>query len=153
MQSLRPILSVAEVEQAAQFYCDKLGFDLRFSLQDKNDKTFFASVGLGDCAILLNLQQPLEISDEIRHQIRADASIMIVLPADRDIDSFYADVQATGVTIREEIADKFWGNREFGIRDPNGYCVSFAASNRDVSLDEAKDAAASLDIDPSDSTS
>ena len=148
MPSLRPILSVPDVEAAVQFYCRTLGFELQFSLQDKSGGAFFASVALQGCAILFSRQQPRDMPDEWRRQIRADVTLLIVLPEATDIDAFYAELQAAGVVILETIADKFWGNREFSIRDPYGYCINFAVSNRDVSLEEAKDISAGLDISP-----
>ena len=146
MATLRPILAVPDVDAAAAFYCDKLGFDLQFALQDKNDATFFASVGFHDCSILFSRQAPREVPASLRRQIRADMTIIITLPADSDIDAFHAELAVKGVNITEALADKFWGNREFSIQDPNGYCIAFALSNRDVSLEEAKDISAQLDL-------
>ena len=139
---------MADVDAAAAFYCDKLGFDLQFSLQDKNGVTFFASIGLYDCSILLRLEQARDVAPSLRRQVRADVTISISLPADIGIECFYAEVAARGVTITESLADKFWGNREFSIQDPDGYCLAFAQSNRDVSVEEAQDISAQLDMQP-----
>lgn len=147
MAMLRPILAVPDVDAAADFYCDKLGFTLQFSLQDKAGSTFFASVGLHECSILFSRQQPLDIPAAARRIARADITLIITLPDERDIDAFYADVMARGVPIAEAVADKFWGNREFAIADLNGYCINFAVSNRDVSLEEAQDISSQLDLD------
>lgn len=151
MPSLRPILSVPDVDAAVEFYCRTLGFERQFSLQDKSGDSFFASVALHGCAILFSLQQPRDMPDEQRRQIRADVTLVIALPEATNIDVFYAELQATDVTILEAIEDKFWGNREFSIRDPYGYCINFAVSKRDVSLEEAKDISARLDVRPSNS--
>lgn len=148
MATLRPSLSVADIDAAAAFYCDKLGFDLQFSLQDKNGVTFFASIGLFDCSILLRQEQAREVAPSLRRQVRADVTISITLPADIDIDGFYAEVAAKGVTNSEALADKFWGNREFSILDPDGYCLAFAQPKRDVSVEEAQDISARLDMQP-----
>ncbi len=147
MATLRPILSVPDVDAAAAFYSDKLGFELQFSLQDKSGATFFASVGFEACSILLSLQGPLDIPAAARRSARADVTIIITLAEGSDIDVYYEAVRGRAVTITEAIADKFWGNREFSICDPNGYHISFAASKRDVSLEEAREISAGLDLD------
>ena len=148
MPSLRPILSVPDIDLAVQFYCEKLGFQLLFSLPDKSGATFIASVDLHGASIMLSLQGTLDIQDDLRQRIRGDMIILIALPDAVDIDSFFADVLASGVTIREAVADKFWGNREFTIVDPNGYCITFAITNRDVSVRAAEEFAAGLAASP-----
>jgi len=148
MVTLRPLLAVADVDEAASFYCDKLGFELQFSLQDKSGATFFASLSIFDCIILLRLEQARDVPPSLRRRVRADVTISITLPADIKIDGFCAGVAAKGVTITEALEDKFWGNREFSIQDPDGYCLAFAQSKHDVSIDEAQDISAQLDMQP-----
>jgi uncharacterized glyoxalase superfamily protein PhnB len=43
----------------------------------------------------------------------------------RDVDGLYARLKAAGVTITREIHDEDYGNREFGIEDPEGNRWSF----------------------------
>jgi uncharacterized glyoxalase superfamily protein PhnB len=61
---------------------------------------------------------------------------MIYLPEDQSIESFYANVKAKGVTIDDELADTYWGDRAFSIHDPNGYWLTFAVTIKQVPIDE-----------------
>lgn len=42
-----------------------------------------------------------------------------------DVDVFYAELVAKGLTPSSEPRDWPWGNREFIIRDPDGYKIVF----------------------------
>lgn len=148
MASLRPILSVADVDAATAFYCEQLGFDRQFSLQDAHGATFFASVSFEGGSIMLSRQQISDLPAATRRQARADVTLLIALPPTIEIDAFYAELQRKGVTIVGAIADKFWGSREFTLRDPQGYHIAFTQAKRAVSADEARDIAARLDFDP-----
>ncbi len=44
---------------------------------------------------------------------------------DGDIDALYARYKDKGVTVVEEIADQFWGDRSFTIKDNAGYHLAF----------------------------
>ena len=41
------------------------------------------------------------------------------------IDTLYEQQTATGVTPVEPIADQFWGDRSFVVRDALGYLIAF----------------------------
>ena len=75
-------------------------------------------------------------------------TISITLPDEGEIDGYFAEVAAKGVVITEALTDKFWGNREFSMQDSDGYCLAFAQPKRDVSIEEAQDISAQLDIQP-----
>lgn len=144
---LRPILSVADVDEASDYFCDTLAFTQLFALQDKNETTFLASLRFAEAELMLSRQQTLDMPEDLRRQARGDMTIMLSLPDTLGIDDYYAQVAAKGVSIRDEIADKFWGNREFTLVDPNGYCLTFSAPNKRVSLEAAQQASRSLDLD------
>jgi uncharacterized glyoxalase superfamily protein PhnB len=42
-----------------------------------------------------------------------------------DVDNKYNELQGTGVECRSEPRDWAWGNREFVVKDPDGYKIVF----------------------------
>ena len=61
---------------------------------------------------------------------------MIYLPEGQSIDQYYADVQAKGVKIDDELTDTYWGDRAFSIHDNNGYWLTFAVTVKQVPVEE-----------------
>ena len=47
-----------------------------------------------------------------------------------DVDEFYEGVKAKGLTPSSEPRDWPWGNREFVMRDPDGYKLVFFAKKK-----------------------
>ena len=45
----------------------------------------------------------------------------------QDIDALAARVRAGGGTIVDEPKDESWGGRAFGVRDPDGFTITFAS--------------------------
>ena len=42
-----------------------------------------------------------------------------------DIDELYGELVGNGANLTQEIADKPWGMREFGVRTPDGHRIMF----------------------------
>jgi uncharacterized glyoxalase superfamily protein PhnB len=45
----------------------------------------------------------------------------------QDIDGLAARVKASGHTLLEEPTDRPWGGRDFAVRDPDGFTLSFTS--------------------------
>ena len=57
-------------------------------------------------------------------------SLTICFDETRDLDALYLELKTKGVTIECEIGDRPWGNRDFTIRDPDGYQLILAKPSR-----------------------
>ena len=128
---IAPILSVKDVDASVAFYTEKLGFTHSFSLPGPDGNNAFAFVGLGK-TVAIGLSR--EDVTEARGQ---GVDFMIYLPEDQDIDTVYADIQARGVTIKSEIGTKYWGDRTFSVRDPDGYHLTMAATVEQTDMEKA----------------
>jgi len=124
-----PILDVADVDASVTFYTKKLGFAHGFSMPGDNGKSSFAMVNLGPATIGLTLNPATE-------NCGSGVETMIYLPDDTDLDQFYAQVQARGVAITSEIADQYWGDRTFSLRDPDNYSLTFCKTVKESSPEE-----------------
>lgn len=115
--SLHPILAVADVRRTAEYYRDRLGFEIDFLF---GQPPRYASVSLrewtatGACIHLSHADAPPA----------ADA-ISLYVNVGPDIDRLCARYKAKGVAIAAEPASMPWGQREFAVKDCNGYTLRF----------------------------
>jgi catechol 2,3-dioxygenase-like lactoylglutathione lyase family enzyme len=104
-----PVLSVADVLAAADFYTKKLGFTLGFTWGDPPD---IVGMNLGDVSIHLSQGAPSP----------SECSVYFVVGNADDLYEFH---RANGVEIVEMPADRPWGLRDYRIRDLDGYELKF----------------------------
>lgn len=108
-ERLHPGLPVPDVLAAAEFYANKLGFTLAFTW---GDPPSIAGVSLGDVQVFLE-------------QGTAAAGGSAVYFVVGDADELYAFHRDNGVEVVEELDDRPYGLRDYTVRDPNGYVLSF----------------------------
>ncbi|HSW79970.1 MAG TPA: VOC family protein [Candidatus Saccharimonadales bacterium] len=118
------VFYVKDTAKTADFY-DKLGFHFEkrepdhlsvrlnwfwmdFHPQDKEDKPEF--------------QKEANLENK-------GAGLFIYVSVD-DVDEFYEGLKAKGLKPSSEPRDWPWGNREFVIRDPDGYKLVFFKRNK-----------------------
>lgn len=110
---VKDITKTAEFYEALGFHFDKWDPDhisirlnwfwMDFHPQDKEDKPDF--------------QKEASLENK-------GAGLFIYISVD-DVDEFYKDLLAKGLHPSSEPKDWPWGNREFVIRDPDGYKLVF----------------------------
>lgn len=107
------ILPVSDVQTTAEYYRDKLGFEIKFLW---NDPPEYAVLKAGnDVNIHLSKTQNAKAStDHIAVYIFA-----------HNVDALYQTFQESGVHIHTPIGDRDYGMRDFDIKDPNGHLLSF----------------------------
>lgn len=106
---------VADIAKTTEFY-EKLGFIIEKKEPDR-------------LSIRLNWFwmdfHPQDKEDKPEFQKEANlenkgAGMFVYISVD-DVDEFYTNIRAKGLTPSSEPRDWPWGNREFVIRDPDGY--------------------------------
>ena len=116
--SLAPILAVPDVQAAAEFYRDKLGFSISFLYGDPPTHAGIHSgewTSEGAHLQLSQMDAPLPPKPPVGFYVFTG----------QDVDGLFARYQAAGVTIEREPTNEPWGMREFAIRDCNGYLLRF----------------------------
>jgi uncharacterized glyoxalase superfamily protein PhnB len=109
-EAVHPTLRVPDVEAAATFYRDKLGFDVEFLW---GDPPAHAGVRLGCASIHFSQGAP-----------NSDGH-WIYLVVD-DVDRLFEWYRANGVETVNEPQTQPWGMREFNLNDLNGYRLRLA---------------------------
>lgn len=139
-----------DVPRSIGFYRDKLGFELKECWPDEREP-MFASLLLHKQAILLGAHVPAAEAgkwcgdDEVLRKYFAafadefeknepGAGVTIYLQVD-DVDAYHATLTDRGVKGLLEPKTQFYGQRDFPVRDPDGYRLTFYAP---VSMDSCQ---------------
>ncbi|MFT6634584.1 VOC family protein [uncultured Alcanivorax sp.] len=113
VKATQHVLAVKDIEATENYFLDKLGFSVRFRV----DGWSFLSLGsfhvmVGHCP------DEMSAGDTREHSYFAYVNC-------ESIDDLYQDYQKRGADIFQEIADKPWGLREFGVATPDGHRIMF----------------------------
>ena len=116
-----PVLPVHNVSETIGWYERTLGFTKLFEQPAPDGTVFTGQVQKQGSNIMFNLN-PGDADKQgggIYLWIRIEES---------DIDAFYTELEARGLTVVDALQDGFWGDRFFSIRDVNGYILAFNKS-------------------------
>ena len=122
-KKLTPNLLVANVERSLAFYVDTLGFARGMTVPDASPFVF-AAVTSGDVEIFLNDAATAvhEYPAFAGKPLGATGTMYIELEG---VDALHERLKSR-VTITMPLITQFYGMREFGILDPDGYVITFA---------------------------
>jgi uncharacterized glyoxalase superfamily protein PhnB len=125
-----PELFVPDVGAAIDFYTGRLGFTL-YRVDppaEPGPDSEFAILTLGRAVVMFaqdRLYEAMGGSTQSRRGVAIDVRIMV-----DDADAMYNRCRENGVEIVHEIADRYYGLRDFVITDLNGFRLRFAAPLR-----------------------
>ena len=106
-----PEIPVSNVEKAASYYVDVLGFHLDWG----NDQGGIGGISQGDCRMFLT-------NESFRQHREKGATIVVWLNLEskQEVDELYQRWREAGAKILAEPEDKPWHLREFLVADPDG---------------------------------
>ena len=110
-----PVLHVASSKVAEEFYCGKLGFELRFAY--RIDETLADPCYMGFCRD----SAWIHVSSFSGDAVTGGVVYLIV----DDIDELHAGFVENGISSDLEPTDQTWGNREMYVNDPDGNSIRF----------------------------
>lgn len=109
-----------QLTASSDFYTTHLGFTVVY------EADWYIHLKNGD--IELGLMAPgLERQPACLRQPYGSVGIWISFEVE-DVDAEYERLKAAGVVAEEPPQDRPWGERQFLVRDPNGFAVNFAKS-------------------------
>ncbi|MFN2439878.1 MAG: bleomycin resistance protein [Chitinophagaceae bacterium] len=112
-----PILDVRNINEALDYYVQRLGFQIEFRYQSDPDN--YAGVYRDD--VYLHMQWQAE--EEFKKGTAGRLRLRIVV---NDPDVLFKEYRAKGLlNDKAQINNTEWGTREFGIRDPDGNGLIF----------------------------
>ena len=134
-----PYLHYEDATAALAFLTGPFGFRERYRMEGPDGRIAHAEVETGDRGIIM-LGAPGEGYKNPKNLgAKATASIYVYVD---DVDEHYARAKEAGATILREPQDQFYGDRNYGVSDPEGHEWYFATHVRDVTDEEMQAAMA-----------
>lgn len=130
MAKITPIIHVDDIDEALDFYTSVLECEIDFVGRDEEGVAFHSGVLFQGAPLMIGARKNLG-ADE---RDRPPGGVIVQFDLDDEIDAYYSRVIANDMEVTLPIADRYWGQRSFQLRDPFGYHLSFAM---DLEVDEA----------------
>ena len=117
---LEPLLYVSDLKKSIKFYAEVLGFKLGELYPNQKNPTY-APILIGHCKLMLVAAR--ETNKKFSPHGLGGSGVQFFIRAD-DVDKIYRRVKEKAV-ILDPIKTKSWGDREFTLKDLDGYLISF----------------------------
>ncbi len=134
MQSLIPNLGVENIAQTVAYYQNHFGFALQMAVNDKHETTdtlkaedryLWAMIQNGGVTLMLQQQKSLkEDVGDFFQTLGASATFYINV---ENADTLYESIK-DHVEVMKAPSTSWYGQREFYVKDLNGYVLGFASS-------------------------
>ncbi len=139
--SITAHIVVGGAEQAAAFYRDAFGAEELDRIPTPDGRLMSIRLRLGGS--LLHLADEFPEMGVLGPLTIGGTPVVLALDV-ADAEAVFAQAVAAGATVRQPLADAFWGDRHGQLEDPFGHRWNVAQHLRDVPHDEVVAAAAEL---------
>lgn len=124
-----PNLIVADLDRSLRFYRDILGFATIATVPD-DAPYVFAWVQRGNVSVFLNAREGVaeDLPALAARPIGGTNTLFVVIEAEsaqEGVDALHAELRGK-VAVVMPLKTQFYGMREFGVEDPDGYVILFA---------------------------
>lgn len=126
---LMAMIYVDSVEQAREYYVDKLDFTPMMGMLGKDGQMDFCTVTLGGARIMLMRAVEGLSGTNLTSQKRPVELYLEV----ENVDGYFEQVKKN-VKATTPLTDQWWGDRTFTIQDPFGYQVWFFQTVADLRI-------------------
>ena len=116
-----PVVPYDDIQAAHDFLIRALGFVSGGVVEDAAGQVIHGEVRAGDCRIWLHAATQ-GLTTPRRCGSTTGGIVIHVI----DVDTHFAHAKGEGATITSERKDKDYGQREYGVRDPEGHNWWFA---------------------------
>jgi catechol 2,3-dioxygenase-like lactoylglutathione lyase family enzyme len=121
---IRPMLEVADVQEAASFYADRLGFEVVGHIEEPGGEWPWASVRRDGVGLMFTERHFHDDGPDEAHPEHPLLTGSLYLNVD-DVDAVAEELRGRGVVLDFGPTDQPHGMREIGVTDPNGYFLLF----------------------------
>lgn len=113
-----PILFVRDVASSAEFYREKLGFEIDF-LHGK--PAFYGAVSRDGACLHLRFVHRPNFADLAAHE----QSLILATINVSNVRALFEEFKVRGVEFSQGLLKQAWGGTDFHVRDPDGNVISF----------------------------
>jgi PhnB protein len=126
--SIMPMISVDSVDQARDFYVEKLGFGHMMGMLGKDGHLDFCTVTLDGAKVMfIRPQERTEGADATSSKRPVEIYIQV-----SDVNDYHDRLKKNKVKITSPLTDQWWGDRTFTVMDPFGYQIWFYQTVGDI---------------------
>lgn len=133
--AITPYLTVKNVEQAMEFYKRAFGARERVRMPTPDGKIAHAEMQIADSIIMLGEECPEHGS--VSPQTLEGSPVGLAFYVE-NVDSVFRRAVDAGASVKEQVSDKFWGDRAGSVTDPFGHQWMLLTHVEDVSPPEMK---------------
>jgi uncharacterized glyoxalase superfamily protein PhnB len=126
-----PHLTYQNVAEAMDWLAKTFGFTEHYRYGAPGGRVEGAQLRLGDAWIMLNNPREGRASPAQAGHNTQSLTVFV-----EDIDAHFQRVKSSGAKIVEELNETAYGERQYGVEDPEGHRWLFSRHVRDVSPDE-----------------
>ena len=124
LTTIVPQLFVSDLSAACEFFTARLGFAIDFLY---GDPPFYGQVTRDGASLSLrHVDRP--VRDSLAAAMKSDTDMLAASISVDDVAALYAEFQATGVPLHQELRTEPWGAETFIVTDPDGNLLLFAGS-------------------------
>ena len=131
--SVTPYLIIEGAGEAIEFYKQAFGAEELFRFPTPDGKVGHAEIKIGNSPIMLADAYPTMEYNSPKSLGGSPVSLMIYI---ENVDTVFSQAVAAGATVKEAVADKFYGDRSGSLIDPFGHVWHVATHKEDVSIEE-----------------
>jgi len=113
-----PILFVRDVAASAEFFRDRLGFQVDFLY---GQPPFYGSVSRGGACLHLRFVHEPNFAELAARE----PSLIVATVEVSDVRALFEVLEPRGVEFPQTPTDQPWGGTDFHVRDPDGNVISF----------------------------
>ncbi len=118
--AIAPEFLVADVRRSAEWYRDRLGFEVGPYFEEPPVFVILTRDGI---RVMLSLAEGSRGGSNRSHKgVAIDAYFWV-----EGVDALYAEFRRKGANVTLEPTDRFYGIREIEVTDPDGYVLCFGA--------------------------
>lgn len=142
---LIPHLVCDPCSEAIEFY--KKAFDAQETFRlptESGDKFMHVAMTIGDACFYMADDFPEYCEGKSQSPKALGGTPVTIHRYVPDCDAAIAQAEAAGATVKMPATDMFWGDRYGVVVDPFGHTWSFATPQRQVGMDELKQAVKSM---------
>jgi len=135
-KTIAPCIRVKDMQKSLDFYTKTLGFQATNKLTRKDGRIVHASVGFDSPMLMLSpveyVQTPQTKEELTKNKLGVGVEFSFGMNGSKKLDTFFTEIKGKGITVINEPKTEFWGDRQFTVKDPDGYALTFSEHINDV---------------------
>lgn len=129
--TISPYLLYEDLDAAVDWLIATFGFSEKFRMRGPDGASVHAELAMGDGVIMMGSPGP-----DYRNPKHLGGRTQLISVYVDDVDAHYQMVEESGAVIVRALADQFYGDRIYGVEDPEGHEWHFAQHVRDVAPED-----------------